>query len=346
MKAVVLPEVGEKLVVDSLPDPGPEPNELVIKIRACGICGTDLHMSENTNPDIGWRVLEPGCVMGHEFSGEVVEIGHNLTNQWELGERVTALPWIGCGECPLCLSGRGFRCKMVKMRASAELPGAYAEYCRIGGHEAFRLPNNVTFEQAALVEPCAVGLNAVRRANLKPGDTVLIIGAGPVGLSVALWCRFFGAQEILVSDLVFERAKSSLKFGATNIIDASESEATGKVEEILGERPKVVFDCVGLPGSLQISIDYASMDGRVVVAGLCMAADSLLPTKALTKELDIIFAFIYLQKDFSTVLDLLGSNRFDCSNMVSDRIDINNFPDAFEDLKTPKQQLKVMLEFD
>ena len=346
MKAAVLQSIGSPLVIEDIPDPEPGLSDLVLKVGACGICGTDLHMSENTDPNVGWRVLPSGCVMGHEFAGEVVAVGREARGDWRKGDRVTALPWIGCGDCPACRTGRGFRCSQGLMRASAELPGAYAEYCRVGSGEAFRLPDSVSFAEGALVEPLAVGLNAVRRANLRPADRVLIVGAGPVGLSVALWCRFYGAQHIVVSDLVAARAERSLTLGATAAIDASQGEVSQRAAEAAGGPPQVVFDCVGVPGSLQLAVDYASLDSRVVVVGLCMAGDHLFPTKALVKELDISFAFIYRQEDFATVVHLLGQGRIDAAPMISDRVDLAGFSTAFEDLKQPNTQIKVMLEAD
>jgi len=284
--------------------------------------------------------------MGHEFAGEVVEVGRQAGDRWRTGDRVTALPWIGCGHCPLCRAGRGFRCAQAKMRASAELPGAYAEYTRVGAGETIRLPDSVSFREGALVEPLAVGLNAVRRAQLQPGDAVLVVGAGPVGLSVALWCRFFGAQHIVVSDLVAARAERALALGATASVDASQDDVRERVAEAIGGRPRVVFDCVGVPGSLQLAIDYAPHDARIVVVGLCMAGDQLFPTKALVKELEITFAFIYRQQDFATVVHLLGEGRIDAAPMISDRVDLGGFADAFEALKQPNTQIKVMLETD
>ena len=346
MKAAVLQSVGSPLVIADVPDPEPGPAELVLRVGACGICGTDLHMSENTDPSAGWRVLDPGCVMGHEFAGEVMEVGREARDRWRPGDRVTALPWIGCGACEACRAGRGFRCAKAMMRASAALPGAYAEFCRIGAGETVRLPDQVSFQDGALVEPLAVGLNAVRRADLRPGDTALIIGAGPVGLSVALWCRFLGAQHIIVSDLVAARAQSALSLGATHAVDASLDDVAGRVVDISAGGADVVFDCVGVPGSLQLAIDHASLDSRVVVVGLCMAGDHLFPTKALVKELDIRFAFIYRQADFKTVVDLMAAGRLDAGAMISDRVDLAAFPAAFEALKQPNTQIKVMLGAD
>ncbi len=344
MKAAVFKAAGSPLVLEEVPDPTPEASELVLKVGACGICGTDLHMSENTDPGVGWRVLPPGCVMGHEFAGEVVEVGSQARDRWSKGDRVTALPWIGCGECADCRAGRGFRCAQAKMRASLELPGAYAEYCRVGARETIRLPDSVSFQEGALVEPLAVGLNAVRRAQLRPGDRVLIVGAGPVGLSVALWCRFFGAQHIVVSDLMAARAERSLDLGATAALEAGAGKVREQAAEAAGGPPRVVFDCVGLPGSLQLAIDYAPFDARIVVVGLCMAGDQLFPTKALVKELEISFAFIYRQEDFETVVQLLGQGRIDAVPMISDHVDLTAFSQAFEALKQPNRQIKVMLE--
>ena len=344
MKAAVFKEIGAPLVIEDLPDPEPGPTDLILKVKACGICGTDLHWSANKQRDAGWRLLEPGAVMGHEFAGEVVEVGREARDAWKVGDRVTAQPFTGCGICSDCLAGRAYRCKSVTHRASLAQPGAYAEYTRVGANATMRLPEAAGFREGALVEPLAVGLNAVNKARLEAGDAVLIVGGGPVGLSVALWCRFFGARHIIVSDLVADRAEAAAKFGATAAIDASREDVRGRAEEIAGGAPRVIFDCVGVPGSLQLVIDYAPFDARIVVVGLCMAADTFFPAKAITKELDLSFAFVYRRRDFEIVLDLLGSGRLDVSGLVTDHVDIDRFPDAFEALKTPSDQIKVMLE--
>lgn len=344
MKAAVLHAIGAPMTIEDIPDPEPGPTDLILRVGACGICGTDLHMSENSNPNLGWRVLPPDCVMGHEFAGEVVEVGREAQTLWHVGDRVTALPWIGCGDCPACRFGRGYRCARVISRASHALPGAYADYCRVGGGESIRLPDTVSFREGALVEPLAVGLNAVRRARLQPADRVLIVGAGPVGLTIAMWCRFFGAQHIVVSDLVQARAEMSRALGATAIVDASQGNVAEQAADAAGGPPGVVFDCVGVPGSLQLAINYSAPDGRIVVVGLCMAGDHLFPTKALVKELDISFAFVYRQEDFTTVVHLLGKSRIDAAPMISDFIEMADLPMEFEALKQPNRQIKVMLE--
>ena len=246
--------------------------------------------------------------------------------------------------CAACLAGRAYLCTRVTMRGTPGFTGAYAEYTRVGAAETLRLPAAVTFHHGALVEPLAVGLNAVGKARLEAGDTVLIIGAGPVGLSVALWCRFFGAHHIIVSDLVKGRAERALALGATAAVDASREDVGSRVQEIGGGPARIVFDCVGVPGSLQLAIDHAPEDGRVVVVGLCMAADTIFPAKAITKELELGFVFVYTKHHFEIVVDMLGRERIDPLAMVTGCVGLEALPETFEALKTPTDQVKVMVE--
>ena len=269
MKAAVFHRSGLPLSIEDIPDPECGPGEMVLRVCACGVCGTDLHWSEVNNAESGWRDIHPGAVMGHEFAGEIVEIGRDVPAGWKVGDRVCAMPQLGCGRCAACLAGRPHRCPDGKIRASPGFTGAYAEYTRIGARETLRLPEEVSFQEGALVEPLAVGLRAARRARLRPGDNVLVVGGGPVGLCVALWCRFLGAREIVVSDLVAARAEGAARFGATAAIDAAREDAGARFRELAGAPPDVVFDAVGVPGSMGIAIGCAPVDGRVVVVGLC-----------------------------------------------------------------------------
>ncbi|MCB9871626.1 MAG: alcohol dehydrogenase catalytic domain-containing protein [Ectothiorhodospiraceae bacterium] len=344
MRAAVFKAPGTPLVIENVPDPTPEPEELLIEVRACGICGTDLHWTQGTDPTAGWRTLNPGAVLGHEFSGEIVEVGRDLRGKWKVGERVCAQPFIGCGRCPACLAGRAYRCPTVITRASDRLTGAYAQLARIGATETLRLPEAVDYHTGALVEPLAVGLAAVRRARLQPGDNALIIGAGPVGLAVAMFTRHLGASHVVVSDLVGARAERATEFGATAAIDASREDVRERFERITGGPPSVVYDCVGVPGSMQLAIDHAPPESRVVVVGLCMAADHFFPARAIVKELDIAFAYVYTRRDFEIVVDLLGRERIDPSAMVTAAVDLDHFPHAFEALRRPTDQIKVMVE--
>lgn len=344
MKAAVYKQPGTPLVIEEVADPVPGADDLILKVKACGICGTDLHWSEGIDPAAGWRDLASGSVMGHEFSGEIVEVGKHAAASYRVGERVVAQPFIGCGTCSACLTGRSYRCSAVVTRASNELTGAYAEYTRVGVAETLRLPETVTYHAGALVEPLAVGLNAVKRAGLQVGDAVLIIGAGPVGLSVALWCRFFGARDVIVSDLVSARSERCIDFGATAAIDAATEDVQSRFRQIARRPPAVVFDCVGIPGSIQLSVDYAPFDAHLVVVGLCMTEDAFFPAKAIVKELHVTFAFVYSKADFQFVVDMLAAERIPATALVTSTVGLTEFPDKFEAMKAAGADLKVMLE--
>ena len=344
MRAAVFRGVGKPLAIEVVSDPEPGPAELILAVRDCGICGSDLHATEVTDGSGGMRPLSPGTIMGHEFSGEVVAVGAAVAGRFKTGDRVTALPYIACGSCAACLTGQGHRCPAVVSGGFGKIPGAYAEYVRAGVHETLLLPPEVDWRAGALVEPLAVGLHTVDRAGLRPGEAVLVVGAGPIGLATSLWCRFFGTGHVIVSDLSRERADRAARLGATGVIHAGSEDVTAAFKRECGRRPDVVFDCVGVPGSQQLAMDYAPTNGRVVVAGVCMHPDRILPVKAVTKELDVRYVFAYGKRDFEITIDMLARGRIDASAMLGETVGFDAFPAAFESLRTDKSRVKVMLE--
>jgi len=344
MLAALFDGADRPLRIGRLPDPEPGPADLILRVRACGVCGSDLHISELCDTSGGMPPPRPGIVLGHEFAGEVVEVGATARNQWRIGDRVTALPYIGCGYCDDCAAGKGYRCGKMRFCGSNELNGAYAEYVRVGHHETLRLPENIDFRTGALVEPLAVGLRAVMAADLRPRDSVLVVGAGPVGLAVSLWCRFFGARHIVVSDRAAARAERAGLFGASLGVDAAREDVTEAFVRLAGGRPAVVFDCVGLPGTQQLCVDYAAAEGRVIIAGLCMRPDAIVPANAMRKELTIRYVYMHRRQDFEFTLEMLACGRLDASRMTSEVVGFSAFPAAFEALKRPTTQTKVLLD--
>lgn len=344
MKAAVFQSVGSPLVVEQVADPVPGPNEVVIAVRACGICGTDLHWTEHHNSESAWRPLAAGGILGHEFAGEIVEVGSEINGAFKTGDPICALPFASCGRCPACVAGRFYRCPSSQGRASPALPGAYAEFTRVALPSAIKLPAGVDYRLGALVEPLAVGLAAVERAELNAGSSVLIMGAGPVGLSVALWCRHLGARHVIVSDLVGSRASRAADFGATEFIDAGKHEVEQQLQAIAGSAPDVVFDCVGVPGTMQQAIQTVADDGCVVVAGLCMGADTLMPAVAVVKAIDLRFTMCYDKRHFEVIVGLLRDGRIDPAGLITESVGFEMFCDKFESLKRAGPDLKVLLE--
>ncbi|MEW6776863.1 MAG: zinc-binding dehydrogenase [Bdellovibrionota bacterium] len=338
MKAAVFHKIGAPLTIETVPDPAPAPSDLVVKVKCCGICGSDLHAT-CTPPG-----LPKGTVMGHEFSGEVVEVGKEAQNRWRVGDRVTALPYIGCGTCEACLSGDGMRCARMKATGLGQIPGAYAEFVRVGSNETLKLPDAVSFQEGATVEPLSVGLHAIHKSGLRSGESVLIIGAGPIGLSCALWAKFLGARDVVVSERAPGRLSLAEKFGATAGIDASKESVGGAFHKIAGKGPDVIFECVGVPGLIQQCIALAPPRGRITVVGVCMQPDTIFPVLGIIKEISLHFVVGYRKSDFQFTLDMLAARRISSVPMITDTVGLSAFPEAFEALKKPQQQCKVMLE--
>ena len=340
MRAAVFKELSKPLAIETIANPLPGPHDIILKVRNCGICGSDLHMTEPGT----MMPLPGGAVMGHEFAGEVMEVGKAVTHLWKPGDRVAGFPVICCGDHTPCINftQRGTCMKMAPV-GLGQSPGAYAEFVRIGAGSGYRLPDSVSFREGAMVEPLAVGLHAVDMARMPRGATVLVIGAGPVGLATMLWAKFLGARHVIVSEKADVRKKMAARFGATDSIDPGQP-LTPQVEKIAGKAPDIIFECVGVPGLLMNAMAEAPRGGRIVVAGVCQQADTIVPLMGIMKELEIQFVLGYRPADFDYVIAMIASDRVDVAHMVTDVVDLEGLPAAFEALRKPSHQCKVMLE--
>jgi (R,R)-butanediol dehydrogenase/meso-butanediol dehydrogenase/diacetyl reductase len=333
VRVAILQQPGELLAITDQPDPTPSADELLLRVDACGICGSDLHVSD--------AYPLPGLVLGHEFCGTVEETGPGVTD-FEVGDRVAGLSLATCGHCAACLSGRPRKCPSAVM-IGIERPGAFAEYVTIPARDVFRLPNTLDPRHGALIEPLSVALHTVDRATLEPGDDVLVIGGGPVGLAVAMWARQLGAREVVLSDPVAQRRKLAEQMGASTTVDPTKDDVGDAFERVTGTRPGVVIECVGVPGMIQHAVDVATTDATVVIAGVCMVPDSLMPIIPMTKELDIRFAFYYRARDYTTAISMIDRGRIDPLPLVTSEVGLDELPERFQQLKSPSDDCKVMI---
>jgi len=335
MKAAVFHRAGEPLTIEDVADPAPGPGQVVLKVCRCGVCGTDLSM---TSAGDG-RPLAPGSLLGHEFSGEVVELGPGVT-QLKVGDLVTAQPTMGCGACPACLAGTPFWCTGAKPAGRAS---GFAEYTLSTQGSAVRLPHDVSLADAALTEPFACGRHGVRRAGLRGGERVLVMGAGAIGLGTAYWARRAGAAKVAVMARSDRRRAMAFAMGADSFLTTGDAPAA-QAADALGGAPDVVFECAGAPGAIAAAIDCVRPRGCVTVLGYCMKPDSFVPGTALLREIDLRFAIVYDRTDFEACLDALAGADPAPRAMITGVVGFSAFPQAFEALRTSRDQCKLMLD--
>lgn len=332
MKAVVV-SGPRSLAVEEVPDPVPTRDQVVLRVRACGICGSDLHAHQ-------MGILPTGSVMGHEFAGEVMESAHG----WKAGACVCALPALSCGRCDRCLTGLGVFClNGMKAIGLGQAPGAYAEYIAVSPHHLVGLPDAVDLARGAIVEPLAVGLHAANVARLRTAENVLVVGAGPIGLSCLLWARHFGARSVVVSEKSAGRRAMAERLGATVVVDPAGGSLASTLQRVAPSGIDVVFEAVGVPGVISQCIGTVRFRGRIVVVGVCMQPDQIFPFGAIVKEATLHFVLAYEKSDFQYTVDMLDQGRIDPTPMITDEIGLDGVASAFSALESPDAQCKVLV---
>ncbi|MEZ5136790.1 MAG: alcohol dehydrogenase catalytic domain-containing protein [Acidimicrobiales bacterium] len=332
MRAAVLTEPGAPLAVVDLEDPTPTAGEVLLQVDACGICGSDLHAAD---------VLPlPGLVMGHELCGTVVDVGPGVEG-WAPGDRGGAVAG-DLRDVRGLPHGRVRKCATAQM-VGIERPGGYAELTTMPARDLHRLPDAVDARLGALVEPLAVALHTVQRAEIGIGDNALVLGGGPIGAAVALWLRQAGAHEVIVSDPVAHRRELSL--AVVPRPSSTRWPRTWRVPQRPGAgraaqaRHRVRGPARAHPARRRRGARRRDRHRRRRVHG----PDQVVPFTMMAKELDVRFAFYYTRPEFDAVIDLLARGRVDVEPLVTDEIGLDQLPDTFEALKRPSEQCKVLI---
>lgn len=329
MKAAVFQAPGQKLSIETLPDPTPSAGQIVLSVARCGICGSDIHMTASHG------VLQPGSVLGHEFAGEVIAIGQGVNN-FKIGDRITAMPLANCGRCAACLRGEAKWCEQFLFRA-----GGYAEYALADAASCLKLPGSLSLADGALVEPMAVARHAVQLAGVMPGDDVLVLGAGPIGLATIYWAKRFGAGRIIASAASRRHEALANSMGADYFV-LNDNNATQTIAALFGVLPQIIIECVGLPGMIARCVEWCRPRGTIAVAGACVADDQFMPLLAAIKEVRMVFPILYTLDDFQQSIDALDAGGIEVRAMITETVAFDGFADMFEALRTRTAQCKVM----
>lgn len=336
MRAALFERADTPLRIADVDDPTPAADEVVLQVSLAGICGSDLHMKE------GGRAPE-GTVFGHEFAGTIVAAGSDVAG-WQAGQRITALPIMPCRHCEACDAGLPALCPAVAFVGVGAKRGAYAEYVAVRADQVQKLPEGISFSEGAMVEPLAVANHVVERAELRGGETVLVMGGGPIGMGVALFARMAGARHVILSEPARERRDLAAALGATASIDPRTENVDARCLAIAGSAPDVVFECVGMPGLLAQAVSHVRLRGRVIVAGVCFGEDAIAPLVALAKEITIRFSQCYTERNFAAVIDALAKGEIQVAAMNTRTVGFEQFPQVFDQLGRDPRECKVLLD--
>jgi L-iditol 2-dehydrogenase len=340
MKAAILKRVGV-IEMEDIPVPKPGPEDVLVKVKAVGICGSDLHYY--THGKIGSYVVEKPIILGHESAGEVVETGVNVANI-RVGDRVTVEPGVPCRKCEYCKTGRYNLCSDVVFMATPPVDGAFTEYIVSPADFVYKIPDTMSYDEAALMEPMAVGVYAAEKAQVKPGMKASVLGLGPIGLVVAQAVKAYGASRTAGVDIVNFRLEKAEQFAVDKAFDSRVEDLEARLITYLGQRPDVVFETAGSPQTITLAANLVKTGGTIILIG--MSPEDIVPMnhgQILGKELKILGIFRYANM-YPKAIELAATGKVNVKDLATHSFALSETKKAMDfALANKNSSLKVMI---
>lgn len=327
MRAAVMTEPGT-IRIEEQPVPQIKDDEVLVKIMAVGVCGSDLHYYEHGR--IGRFVVEKPIILGHECAGIIAAAGSKVSRV-AIGDRVAVEPGVTCGRCSACKSGRYNLCPDVQFLATPPVDGAFVQYLAIREDMVFPIPEHLSFEEAALNEPFSVGIHAARRSRLQAGETLAIMGMGPVGLMAVAAAKAYGAARIIVTDLEEMRLEAALRLGATHAVNVKNEDALKTIKELTaGVGVDVAWETAGNPRALQSALYSLRRGGRLAIVGLPAQDEIALNVPFIAdNEVDIYGIFRYANT-YPAGIAFLAAEGLNAGVLITDRYPLEQTQEALE----------------
>ena len=316
-------------------------NEVKIQVKVTGICGSEIHAFHGTHP---YRI--PPVVSGHEFAGDVVEVGAKV-RKYKAGDRVTAEPQYGCGTCNFCNTGRYNICKNKVVLGSNKWSGSFGEYIVIPEDAVVSIPDTMSYEEAAMIEPLAVGMHLVKRSGLKAGQTAAIIGAGTIGLGILLCAELAGVKNLIVSDMIDYNLQTAKQLGASYCINPANENATEKINAYsAGTGIDIVYLAVDASAAFQMALNIVSPNGTIAAVTTPRNTEGCSLNQIIGKELKVVGSYMYVHEEFETIRDKIAGGDLNVRQLISRILPIEEAEKAMEiaDKKT-EDVIKVMMKF-
>lgn len=329
----------EDVRVEQVDEPSPGRGEVKLRNAHSGICGSDLHVfyspessgMDYTRPHPVTGSMPPQ-ILGHEFSGTVVELGDGVDG-FQMGDRVAVWPVYYCGECAACVEGRYNACQRIGFHGLSSHGGGMAEFTTVGADKLHKLPDGVDLRMGALVEPMAVSWHAVNQGGVEQGQSALIVGAGPIGIGIWFALRARGVDRIVVSEPSADRRTVMMQLGATTVVDPTSDDLAGSVAEFTdGHGVDVAFDAAGVGVAVSSALTALTPGGRLVVVALHERGFEFNPTTLVMAETSIVGALAYMPQDFDDVIAAMAAGKYTADGWVEE-IPVEEVVDAFTALR-------------
>ncbi|CAH1407006.1 unnamed protein product [Nezara viridula] len=316
--------------LENRPIPEPKDDEVLIKMGSVGICGSDVHYLQNGR--IADFIVKEPMIMGHEASGTVVKLGSKVKNL-KVGDRVAIEPGVPCRLCSFCKEGRYNLCPDVVFCATPPDHGNLSRYYTHAADFCFKLPDHVSLDEGALLEPLSVGVHACSRAGVTLGSTVLVLGAGPIGLVTTLVAKYMGAKSLICLDIIESRLQIAKNCGADYTLQITPKDdinvVSKKIEETLGEKPGITIDCTGYENTVNIGLKATKNGGTFVLVGMGQDEVKIPLVNACAREIDIRGVFRYCN-DYPRALAIVASGKVDVKQLITHRFSLEKTIEAFE----------------
>jgi threonine dehydrogenase-like Zn-dependent dehydrogenase len=342
MRAAVMR--GDRFAVEERPVPTPGSGDVLVRVRACGICGSDLHYFHHidglmeTIRDVGWPTsgietnLRAGPVLGHEFVCEVVDFGPDTRRALQPGQKVCSMPFLQRPAGPILIG------------SSPEATGAYAEYMLLSEATCLSVDESIPDEAAALTEPVGIAVHAVGKADMRPPDVAVVVGCGPIGLATIAVLKARGRSPIIASDLSPKRRRLARTLGATVVVDAAEASVVSAALEAAPGAPLVIFESTGARGMLRRLIAEAPQNTHIIGVGIPAGEETIPPMVAIVKEIRLTFVIYYTAEEFAEALALIGAGALDWRPLVTGKVGLDSVTEAFAALSDPEAHAKILIE--
>ncbi|MCI7448685.1 MAG: NAD(P)-dependent alcohol dehydrogenase [Blautia sp.] len=329
----------DKMIIKEIPVPEIGKKEVLVSLEYVGICGSDVHYFHNGCCGSYKVDLSEDYMLGHECAGTIVKVGEEV-ERLKVGDRVALEPGITCGECEQCKSGHYNLCPDVVFLATPPVQGCNEEYIAFPENMCFKLPDNVSTKEGALIEPLSVGFYASEQGGVKTGDTVVILGSGCIGLVTLLACKAHGAGKIIVADLVEARLQKAIELGAAEVINSGKEDALKKIEELTnGRGADVVFETAGSPVTIAQTPFIVRRGGTITLVGISAKEEITYNfAQIMDKEATIKSVFRY-RNIYPKAIAAVSSGAINVKGIVTHEFDLEHIQDAYDEAVNNKTDL-------